>query len=62
MWNQDVEGLLVLLKLFPAKKGREPFLKATQKLLVFRPVNYIINISDKQCKCVFFRMEPRLMS
>lgn len=47
-WAQDIHKIFILLKLFPMKYGRKPaegretFEKSIEKLIVFKPVSYLM--------------------
>lgn len=44
-WDQDVENLLLLLHVFPAKSVKLPFLNAIKKLIVFR----VVSVACEKC-------------
>lgn len=37
-WPVEIEDFCILLKLFPLKNNREPFVKSIEKFIVFREV------------------------
>lgn len=65
-WPEDVENFMVLLKLFPASRvgkkklaQRETFHNASEKLIIFRKVNFATHIFTMNLSifCFYFRMQ-----